>query len=97
MIIRQIGASIQAQIEKFPIIVLTGPRQSGKTTLLKTIFPNYTYISLEDPDHREFAHSDPKGFLTLYSDKIIFDEAQHVPKLFSYIQTKVDDSPMDTK
>ena len=77
---------------KYPILALTGPRQSGKTTLLKEIFPDYTYLSLENPDLRAFAENDPNGFLEKYSKYCIFDEAQRVPQLFSYLQTIVDDS-----
>lgn len=71
---------------------LTGPRQSGKTTLLKNLFSDYTYVSLENPDNREFARTDPNGFLHQFPKYVIIDEAQRVPELFSYIQTKVDDS-----
>lgn len=69
---------------KYPIVTLTGPRQSGKSTLLKTSFPDYKYVSLEDPDMRLFATDDPKGFLATYPDKTIIDEVQHVPSLFSH-------------
>lgn len=75
---------------KFPIITLTGPRQSGKSTLLRETFPEYKYVSLENPEERLFAQSDPKGFLSTYPDKTIIDEVQRVPELFSYIQTHVD-------
>lgn len=75
---------------KYPIVTLTGPRQSGKSTLLKTSFPDYQYVSLEDPDMRLFATEDPRGFLATYPDKTILDEVQRVPELFSYIQTHVD-------
>ncbi len=79
---------------KYPIIALTGPRQSGKTTLLKTLFPDYEYVSLENRDIRSFAETDPNGFLDRYAEKVIFDEVQRVPPLFSYIQTRVDESPV---
>ena len=92
MIERQITKSINALKDKFPVIALTGPRQSGKTTLLKNTFPEYQYVSLEDPNTRDFAQTDPKGFLKIYSERIIFDEVQRVPHLFSYIQTIVDES-----
>ena len=92
MINRQLVNAIVALKDKFPIIALTGPRQSGKTTLLKNTFPDYQYISLEDPDYREFAQNDPKGFLKNFSENIIFDEVQRVPHLFSYLQTVVDAS-----
>jgi predicted AAA+ superfamily ATPase len=75
---------------KYPVITLTGPRQSGKSTLLKSAFPTYKYVSLEDPDVRLIAQSDPRGFLKTYNSKTIIDEVQNVPELFSYIQTIVD-------
>lgn len=77
-------------IGKYPIVTLTGPRQSGKSTLLKYSFPDYQYVSLEDPDMRLYAQTDPRGFLATYPDKIILDEAQRVPELFSYLQTHID-------
>ena len=78
--------------DKYQILALTGPRQSGKTTLLKELFPDYQYLSLESPDLRAFAENDPNGFFEKYSKYCIFDEAQRVPQLFSYLQTIVDDS-----
>ena len=89
---RYIANSIDSLVDKYPVIALTGPRQSGKTTLLKNLFPAYAYVSLENPDNREFARTDPNGFLKLYSEFVIIDEAQRVPDLFSYIQTNVDES-----
>lgn len=77
-------------VTKYPVITLTGPRQSGKSTLLRHAFPNYQYVSLEDLDIREFATTDPRGFLSSYPRRVIIDEAQRVPSLFSYIQTHVD-------
>lgn len=91
---RTLHESIIKQMDKFPVIALTGPRQSGKTTLLKTLFPDYRYISLENPDTRFYASSDPRGFLDEYAEKCIFDEVQQVPELFSYIQSRVDESGM---
>ena len=76
--------------KQYPIITLTGPRQSGKSTLLRHSFLEYNYVSLEDPDIRLLASSDPKGFLETYPNKTIIDEVQMVPDLFSYIQTHVD-------
>jgi len=76
---RELAKTIIATLTKFPVIALTGPRQSGKTTLLKNILPDYSYISLENPDNREFAENDPNGFLKIYNSKIIIDEAQRVP------------------
>lgn len=76
---------------QYPIVTLTGPRQSGKSTLLKHLFPDYRYLNLEHPDLREFALTDPKGFIASYPDKTIIDEAQRAPKLFSYLQPHIDD------
>ncbi len=76
---------------KYPVITLTGPRQSGKTTLLKHTFPDYEYVSLENIDMRSFAQNDPRGFLASYPSHVIIDEVQQVPQLLSYIQTHVDD------
>jgi hypothetical protein len=89
---RQIASVIQAQQSKFPVLAVTGPRQSGKTTLLKELFHDYRYVSLENPDTRSFAMEDPVGFLNLYDQKVILDEAQRAPSLFSYIQNRVDES-----
>lgn len=92
MIIRQLANKVLEMAQKFPIVSLTGPRQSGKTTLLKYLLPDYQYVSLENPITRRFAVDDPIGFLNTYSSKVIFDEIQRVPELFSYLQTKVDES-----
>ena len=90
MIKRKLSEKIIDLSKKFPSVTITGPRQSGKTTLVKDIFKNYAYISLEDPDEREFAISDPKGFLKRFSSGIILDEIQRVPVLLSYIQGIID-------
>lgn len=74
----------------YPIVLLTGPRQSGKSTLLQYVFSDYQCVSLEDLDERAFAKEDPRGFLASHPDKTIIDEAQLVPTLFSYLQTHVD-------
>lgn len=89
---RRLAPIIQAQRSKFPVLAITGPRQSGKTTLLKTLFDDYRYVSLENPNARSFALEDPVGFLNQYDQKVILDEVQRVPALFSYIQSKVDES-----
>jgi len=78
--------------KKYPVISLTGPRQSGKTTLVKKIFPKMRYFSLENPDSLDFAIDDPKGFLSQEKEGMIIDEAQKAPKLFSYIQGIVDNT-----
>ena len=75
----------------FPIVAITGPRQSGKTTLAKLTFPQKPYLSLEDPDVRSTAESDPRGLLSGFPGGAILDEAQRAPQLFSYLQTKVDE------
>ena len=85
MIARQISTYITKLLTKYPILAVTGPRQSGKNTLLKNILPNYRYISLENPDNRSFATDDPNGFLKKYNEQVIFDEVQRVPTLFPYL------------
>lgn len=90
MILRQIASAITRQIKKYPIVAITGPRQSGKTTLLLEQFPDYRYVSLEDIANREYAENDPNAFLQEFNHRVIIDEAQRVPKLFSYLQTKTD-------
>lgn len=91
MIKRDLSYKIKQLSEKFPIITVTGPRQSGKSTLLKNLFPDYRYVSLENPDMRSFATEDPNGFIKTFDNHVIIDEAERVPSLFSYIQTHIDD------
>lgn len=91
MIHRDISGKIRYLSEKFPIITVTGPRQSGKSTLLKNLFPDYRYVSLENPDMRSFAAEDPNGFIKTFDNHTIIDEAERVPSLFSYLQTHIDD------
>jgi predicted AAA+ superfamily ATPase len=91
MVPRTLAESLKTQAGHYPVLALTGPRQSGKTTLLRTMFPEYTYISLENPDSRLFAVEDPVGFLEQYPERVIFDEAQQAPELFSYLQGRVDE------
>lgn len=88
---RTIKKEIDNLCKKYPVIAVTGPRQSGKTTFLREEFPEYRYINLENPDNRAFAENDTKSFLELYEKFVIFDEVQRVPHLFSYLQTKVDE------
>jgi hypothetical protein len=92
LIKRTLEAGIKKSAKKMPVIAVLGPRQSGKTTLVKEIFKKHEYISLEDYDNREFAKTDPRGFLDAYAknDGLILDEVQHVPELLSYVQTWVD-------
>jgi len=90
--IRSMLDSVTTYLDKYPVVAITGPRQSGKTTFLKTMFPDFTYLNLENPDIRNFALQDTRGFFETYSGKLILDEVQRVPHLFSYIQARVDDS-----
>jgi len=73
-------------------VALTGPRQSGKTTFLRTEFADYRYVNLEHPGNRAYALEDTNGFLAEYDDKVIFDEVQRIPELFSYWQVLVDEN-----
>jgi len=90
MIKRQLENKVKQLIGKYPVVSITGPRQSGKTTLVKNLFPGFNYVSLEEIDMREFAQNDPRGFFRNFPSKTIIDEAQRVPELFSYMQTIVD-------
>jgi len=90
MIRRQAETRLQKLALQFPIVSLTGPRQSGKTTLVRHVFSEHTYVSLENPDELDFATEDPKGFLGRFSQGVILDEVQRAPKLFSYLQELVD-------
>lgn len=88
---RRIKVEMDIYTKKYPILALTGPRQAGKTTFLRTEFSEYRYINLENPDMRDYAERDPNNFLKEYDKYVIFDEIQRVPFLFSYLQTKVDE------
>ncbi len=90
MINRAITDKVLEASKKMPVITVTGPRQSGKSTLVKKIFPEYNYVNLEDIEKRNFAKEDPKGFLKNVGRKVVIDEVQHVPDLLSYIQVDVD-------
>ena len=93
MIPRHLAATIERAAAQYPVVSVNGPRQSGKTTLLRTTFPRHRYVSLESPDERTFALEDPRGFLGRFDGPVILDEAQRAPDLFSYIQTIVDADP----
>ncbi|MCB1118454.1 MAG: ATP-binding protein [Chlamydiia bacterium] len=90
---RKIEKELSQAAKSYPVVALLGPRQAGKTTLVKGLFADYSYWNLEDPSLREFAKSDPKGFLSQQNHPfyMIIDEVQYVPELLSYIQTLVDD------
>ena len=91
MIQREIQQQLLKLAAMYPVVTITGPRQSGKTTLAKMTFPQYRYVSLENFDIRQMAEADPRGFLKSYAPPVIFDEIQRVPKLLSFIQTAVDE------
>jgi len=91
MILRQLSAIVQSAAQTMPVVSVTGPRQSGKTTLAKYAFPDYAYANLENLPTRQFARENPIGFLKQYPEGLIIDEAQYVPELFSYIQVEVDE------
>jgi len=90
MLKRTLQASLRKAARAYPVVTLTGPRQSGKTTLARGSFPNSRYVSLEDPEQRSFAQEDPRGFLDRFAGQVLLDEVQRVPDLFSYVQTIVD-------
>ena len=92
MIPRDAGETLKKLSKDYPVLVITGPRQSGKTTLVKSIFSDREYISFENPDVREMAISDPRGFLNRYRDGAIFDEVQRAPDLLSYMQQIIDEN-----
>ena len=91
MIKRTLAAALRKAARQFPIVTVTGPRQSGKTTLVREVFKHYQYASLEIPDQRHFALEDPRGFLNQFDGPVILDEVQRAPDLFSYIQVLVDE------
>lgn len=91
MIKRQMMTVLKEKARQYPVVTLTGPRQSGKTTLARATFPKVGYVNLEDPEQQEYARSDPREFLAQFSGRVILDEVQRVPDLFSYIQVLVDE------
>lgn len=94
MLIPRITRTTLLQLaEGYPVLVVTGPRQSGKTTLCTATFSQRAYASLEDPDVRQFALEDPRGFLAQYPDGALLDEVQRAPELLSYLQGIVDRDP----
>ena len=93
MIFRNISPKIKYFAERYPVVTITGPRQSGKTTLCKALFPEYAYSNLESLEERDFATHDPKGYLARFNQGAVIDEIQNVPELLSYIQVNVDENP----
>lgn len=92
MIARRLQSTLERLAGQYPVVTLTGPRQSGKTTLCRAAFPGADYASLEEPDVRRFAEEDPRGFLDQFPGAVVLDEVQRAPDLFSYIQTRVDEN-----
>jgi uncharacterized protein len=90
MIARDAEHTIRTLLKGFPIVTITGPRQSGKTTLAKMVYGDKPYVSLEDPDVRLSAQDDPRSFLDRFPNGAVLDEVQRYPDLFSYLQTRVD-------
>jgi hypothetical protein len=90
MIKRELQEKCIAFSRQYPVVTITGPRQSGKTTLAKACFPEKPYVNLEEPDQRRLAIEDPRGFLSQFPDGAVLDEIQRAPELPSYIQSIVD-------
>lgn len=90
MIVRHLSEIIRIAANTMPVVSITGPRQSGKTTLAQAVFPEYAYVNLEHLPSREYANENPIGFLAQYPNGLIIDEAQYATQLFSYIQVQVD-------
>ena len=93
MILRTLESVLRDASKESPAVAVTGPRQSGKTTLSRTTFPQWAYVSLEPLDTREFARVDPRGFLRSFPGPAILDEVQRVPDLFPYLQEEIDNDP----
>jgi len=93
MIGRHLAATLRDVSKKYPVMTVNGPRQSGKTTLVRATFPKHSYVSLELPDQRAYALEDPRGFLSQFDGPVILDEVQRAPELFSYIQVLSDEDP----
>ena len=92
MIEREIAPRLVGLFEECPFVTVTGPRQSGKTTLCRAAFPHLDHVNLEAPDQRQFAESDPRGFLARFGEGAILDEIQRVPDLLSYLQVLADEA-----
>jgi predicted AAA+ superfamily ATPase len=91
MFAREISKELLGLTKAYRVVTITGPRQCGKTTLTRMVFPDYDYVNLEEPDIRHLAQSDPRRFFSTHSDKLIIDEIQRVPELLSYVQSIVDE------
>ena len=93
VISRDLAPRLERLAAGFPAITLTGPRQSGKTTLSRVLFPRHPRVSLENPDVRSLAIADPRRFLAQFPDGAVVDEVQRVPELLSWLQGILDDDP----
>lgn len=93
MIQRHVSPIVIDLSRQYPVLSITGPRQSGKTTLARTLFSKHQYVNFEDLETLSLARQDPKGFLNRYTSPVIFDEVQKVPELLSYIMVNVDEDP----
>ena len=93
MVRRVLEQHVRKVARQSPVVTIMGPRQSGKTTLARAVFRGKPYVSLEAPDLREYARTDPRGFLAQHPDGAVFDEVQRAPDLLSYLQGMVDDDP----
>jgi predicted AAA+ superfamily ATPase len=93
MFARTLARLLRKRAEQFPAVLVTGPRQSGKTTLCRAVFHAHEYVSLEAPDVRSRAREDPRGFLRGLTGEAILDEVQNVPELLSYLQEEMDERP----
>ena len=93
MIKRQMAEWLKMMAREYAVVSIMGPRQSGKTTLAKMLFPDYGYVNLEDPDLRRAAEADGADFMAKHPAPLIIDEVQRVPELLSRIQVKVDENP----
>jgi len=92
MIPRTLAPVLKQLASQYPVLTVTGPRQSGKTMLCRSVFADRPYVNLESPDIRDRARQDPRGFLAAYPDGAIFDEIQRVPELLSYLQPLIDET-----
>jgi len=90
---RAISSEVSLSAAEYPAVTLIGPRQSGKTTLVRHLFPDHAYVNLEDPQLRNLAEQDPKALLSRFAPPVIFDEVQRVPDLLSYLQVQIDEAP----
>lgn len=93
MYARAIEQELRQCADEYPVVTIVGPRQSGKTTLARMVFENYTYVNLEQPEMRRLALDDPRSFFHRFPAPLIIDEVQNVPELLSWVQVRVDGAP----